>query len=94
MLRQIIKPSKRQLTVKIPEEYINQEIEILVLPMFEAGSFIEEGNQGDKEKPRRHFKNAAKVKIDEGDEDVDLEGFNDEVNDVVHRYQHVSPLDY
>jgi len=32
MLRQIIKPTSTNYTIKIPEEYLNQNIEILVLP--------------------------------------------------------------
>ena len=91
MLRQIIKPAKRQLTIKIPEEYINRKIEILVLPLFEMDSFVENEKPGDKEDLRRPFQRASKITIDE---EADIEGVKDEVNEVVLRYQHISPLDY
>jgi hypothetical protein len=34
MLRQIVKPTSEFYNIHIPKEYINQEIEIMVLPLF------------------------------------------------------------
>ena len=34
MLRQIIKPTSEFYNIHIPKEYINHEIEIMVLPLF------------------------------------------------------------
>lgn len=35
MLREIIKPQSENYNLRIPKEYINQEVEILVLPLSE-----------------------------------------------------------
>ncbi|MEA3360754.1 MAG: hypothetical protein U9R17_15295 [Thermodesulfobacteriota bacterium] len=33
MLREIIKPTSESYNIRIPKEYLNQEVEILVLPL-------------------------------------------------------------
>lgn len=35
MIREIVTPTNTNLYLKIPEEYLNKQIEILVLPLFE-----------------------------------------------------------
>ena len=80
MLREIIKPSNRRLTIEIPEQYVNKQIEILILPFFEMDSHVEVENHGCDENLQRLFKNASKVKIDK---EVDIDALMNEVNDVV-----------
>jgi hypothetical protein len=81
MLREIIKPRKRRLTIEIPEQYVNKQIEILILPFFEMDSHVEiEKHQIYDEDLQRLFKNASKVKIDK---EVDIDALMNEVNDVV-----------
>jgi hypothetical protein len=38
MLRQVIKPTSEFYNVHIPKEYINHDIEIMILPLFELES--------------------------------------------------------
>jgi len=38
MLRKIITPTENRLTVELPDEYLNQSIEIIVFPMAEIES--------------------------------------------------------
>ncbi|HPB82920.1 MAG TPA: hypothetical protein PK200_12855 [Spirochaetota bacterium] len=33
MIREIIKPTKRDYTIQIPDEYLNRTVEILILPI-------------------------------------------------------------
>jgi hypothetical protein len=80
MLREIIKPSKRRLTIEIPEQYVNKQIEILILPFFEMESHLEIEKHGYDENLQRLFKNAPKIKIDKN---VDIDALMNEVNDVV-----------
>lgn len=42
MLRQIIKPTSEFYSVHIPKEYINQEVEILVLPFSYPDKYVED----------------------------------------------------
>jgi len=42
MLRQIIKPTSEFYNIHIPEEYINQEVEILVLPFSYPNKSVED----------------------------------------------------
>ncbi len=42
MLRQIIKPTSEFYNVHIPKEYINQEVEILVLPFSYPDKYVED----------------------------------------------------
>ena len=39
MLRQIITPTQRQITLEIPESYLNQAIEIIAFRMNESEAF-------------------------------------------------------
>lgn len=80
MLREIIKPTKKQIEIKIPEEYVGREIEILVLPFFEIKSAAKEENHGYDENLLKLFKNAPNIKIDKN---VDIDALMNEVNDVV-----------
>ncbi len=64
MLREIRTPTKREIGITIPEEYVNHEVEILVLPLFEMDSpSANETNEPD-EALARLFKNAPNVKIE------------------------------
>ncbi|TYB33026.1 MAG: hypothetical protein FXF49_08500 [Flexistipes sinusarabici] len=38
MLRKIIRPHSEEYKLHIPKEYVNKEVEILVLPLFESNS--------------------------------------------------------
>ncbi len=80
MLREIIKPTEKQLKIEIPQEYINKEVEVLVLPLFEMEKPIETENQGFDEDLMKLFKNAPNIKIDPT---VDIDDLMNEVNDVV-----------
>jgi hypothetical protein len=80
MLREIIRPTKKQIEIKIPEEYIGREIEILVLPFFEIESPAKEENHGYDENLLKLFKNAPNIKTDKN---VDIDALMNEVNDVV-----------
>jgi hypothetical protein len=80
MLREIIKPSKRRLTIEIPEQYVNKQIEILILPFFEMDSHLEIEKHEYDEDLQRLFRNAPNIKIDKN---VDIDALMNEVNDVV-----------
>ncbi len=34
MIREIIRPKSQEYTVRLPKEYLNREVEILILPFF------------------------------------------------------------
>lgn len=80
MLREIVRPTERQLSINIPQEYVNKKIEILVLPFFE----MEQEERADAQNPddvlMRLFENAPNVKVDRN---VDIDALMNEVNDVV-----------
>jgi len=66
--------------IKIPQEYVNHEIEILVLPLFEMELPPTSGNDESDEALARLFKNAPNVKVEAP---VDIDVLMNEVNDVV-----------
>ena len=80
MLREIVTPTKREIGIKIPQEYVNHKIEILVLPLFEMESPPTNDNDEQDEVLARLFKNAPNVKVEAP---VDIDALMDEVNDVV-----------
>jgi len=80
MLREIITPTKRQIGINIPQEYVNHKIEILVLPLFELESPPTDKNDEPDEALARLFQNAPNVKVESS---VDLDALMNEVNDVV-----------
>jgi hypothetical protein len=80
MLREIIKASKRRLTIEIPEQYVNKQIEILILPFFEMDSHLEIEKHEYDEDLQRLFRNAPNIKVDKN---VDIDALMNEVNDVV-----------
>jgi len=82
MLREIVCPRGCQLTVEIPQEYVNKRVEILVLPFFEIESSASTGEEthGYDEGLVKFFKNAPDVKINEN---IDVDELKNEVNNVV-----------
>ncbi len=48
MLRQIIKPQKTDYTIRIPDEYINQKVEILILPYKEPSDAENKASKGSR----------------------------------------------
>lgn len=81
MLREIIRPSKRQIQIDLPQEYVDKEIEILVLPFFEMEFPGKKEDYGYyDENLAKLFKNAPNIKIDKG---IDVDDLMNEVNDVV-----------
>jgi hypothetical protein len=82
MLREIVCPRSSQLTVEIPQEYVNKKVEILVLPFFEMKTSTSAGEEahGYDEDLVKLFKNASNVKIDKN---IDIDELMNEVNDVV-----------
>ena len=61
MLREIVRPTRRQLNIEIPREYVNKEIEILVLPLFEMEIPPVKEQQEEDKNLMRLFKNAPCV---------------------------------
>ena len=80
MLREIVTPTKREIGIKIPQEYVNREVEILVLPMFEMELLPTSRSDEPDEALARLFKNAPNVKVEAP---VDIDALMNEVNDVV-----------
>jgi hypothetical protein len=80
MIREIVRPTKRQLTIEIPKKYINKKLEVLVLPFFEMDSTGKSEVKGYDENLQRLFKNAPHIKVDKG---IDIDASMNEVNDVV-----------
>ncbi len=80
MLREIIRPSERQLKIDIPEEYINKEVEVLVLPLFEMDKSNEADSHEFDPDLMKLFENAPNVNVDPG---IDIDDVMNEVNDVV-----------
>lgn len=80
MLREIVKPTKREIEITLPQEYVNQEVEILVLPLFEIESPPKHTDDDSDDALAKLFKNAPNVKVDPS---VDIDGLMNEVNDVV-----------
>ncbi len=67
MIREIIRPTSNNYNIHIPEEYINKEVEILVLPF----------SQKEKDPlPEQNFKNLLSS-VFEGLEDNDLKRQDD-----------------
>ena len=64
MLREILRPTNRQLTIDIPQEYVDKEIEILILPFYEMESSANTEARGYDEKLMKLFRNAPNIKID------------------------------
>lgn len=65
MIREIIKSSSNRLTIDIPNEYVDKELEILV---FSNSEVIKRAKNSEKEKLLKEFervsKNRVKPKID------------------------------
>ena len=80
MIREIIRPKKRQLQIEIPEEYVDKKIEVLVLPFFEMDSSRKKDEHGYDENLMKLFTNAPNIKIDKK---IDIDALMNEVNDVV-----------
>jgi len=80
MLREIITPNKRRVEIRIPQEYVNKKIEILVLPFFEIEPDEKKENHGYDEDLLKLFRSAPDVKIDKV---IDIDEVMNEVNDVV-----------
>jgi hypothetical protein len=80
MIREIVRPTKQQLMIEIPRQYVNKNLEVLILPFFEMDSAGEMEDTGYDEDLQKLFKNASNIKIDKG---VDIDALMNEVNDVV-----------
>lgn len=80
MLREIVRPVERKLEIRIPQEYVNKEVEILVLPFFEMDAPVKNANHGYDENLAKLFKNALNIKPSQK---VDIDALMNEVNDVV-----------
>lgn len=80
MLREILTPTKREIGITIPQEYVNHKVEILVLPLFEMEASPANGNDEPDEALARLFKNAPNIKVEAP---VDIDALMNEVNDVV-----------
>jgi len=80
MIREIVRPHKRQLKIDIPQQYVNKRLEVLVIPFYEIGSTDEYNNTSNDENLQRLFNNAPNIKIGK---DIDIDALMNEVNDVV-----------
>ncbi len=78
MIREIVRPAKQQLMIEIPRQYVNKNLEVLVLPFFEMDSAGKTEDTGYDEDLQKLFKNASNIKIDKG---VDIDALMNEVND-------------
>ncbi len=78
MIREIIRPKKRQLQIEIPEEYVDKKIEVLVLPFFEMDSSEKKDEHGYEKNLMKLFTNAPNIKIDKK---IDADALMNEVND-------------
>lgn len=80
MLREIVKPTKREIEITLPKEYVNQEVEILVLPLYEIEAPANLINEEPDDALAKLFENAPNVNVDRS---VDIDALMNEVNDVV-----------
>ncbi len=80
MLKATVTPTQSEIAIRIPKEYINHEVEILVLPLFEMQAPPKSGNDEPDKALAKLFKNAPNVKV-EAPKDIDA--LMNEVNDVV-----------
>jgi hypothetical protein len=69
MLREIIRPTSQNYNIKIPKEYINTEIEILVLPLINTQNLKDEN---DKELLAfsNHSANTISDWLDDSEDDI------------------------
>ncbi|KIM09039.1 MAG: hypothetical protein KU38_09395 [Sulfurovum sp. FS08-3] len=66
MVREIIKPKSEEYILRIPKEYLNQEIEILVLPF-----------SYNKTKPKKDLSKLLDVSVwDTKEEDIKVQNWN------------------
>ena len=61
MLREIIRPTSENYNVHIPKEYINQDIEIIILPYLYKDNTVHSKNEFD---PKKFYNSSYSSKTD------------------------------
>lgn len=80
MIREIVRPQNRQVKIEIPQQYVNKQLEILILPFYEMEDISDSEHLPNDEKLQLLFKNAPNIKIDNN---IDIDALMNKVNDVV-----------
>lgn len=70
MLRQIIKPTSEHYDLHIPKEYVNHEVEILVLPFDSSKNTIQPQEYSEIEFFSNHSANTIEEWLDESEDEV------------------------
>lgn len=77
MLREITRPKTNELFIKLPDSYVGQELEVLVLPSFEITTPQAKEKKLTTDNIRELFASARKYKVHDS---IDLNALANEVN--------------
>jgi hypothetical protein len=81
MIRELIRPQKEQLIIKIPEEYIDKELEVLVFPIPPQYREPVQTNISENLEAFRNLMKKAKISNITVPKDVDIDDLIDEMYD-------------
>ena len=78
MIREILKPTKNQILINIPDDFVNKDLELLIFPISETKKA-----SIDKKLGRLMEKNFKKAKTVHIPKDLDLDNLMNEMNDAL-----------
>ena len=70
MLRKIIRPTSENYNIDIPKEYINTEVEILVLPFSNMQNKVKDNKQSEIQAFSNHSANNIEEWLDESEDEI------------------------
>lgn len=70
MLREIVRPTSENYNIHIPKEYINTEVEILVLPFSNMQNKIKDNEQSEIQAFSNHSANNIEEWLDESEDEI------------------------
>jgi hypothetical protein len=70
MLREIVRPTSENYNIHIPKEYINTEVEILVLPFGRTESEIKLKEHSEIQAFSNHSANAIEEWVDDSEDEI------------------------
>ncbi len=70
MLRKIIRPTSENYNIDIPKEYINTEVEILVLPFSNMQNKVKDNEQSEIQAFSNHSANNIEEWLDESEDEI------------------------
>jgi len=70
MLREIVRPTSENYNIHIPKEYINTEVEILVLPFSNMQNKVKDNEQSEIQAFSNHSANNIEEWLDESEDEI------------------------